>query len=348
MSSFISSSDAAPAAPWRRWLAIFGSVLVGAGVVGYLFLLVVDPFDTGRFPSLGLSGIVDESPRTANASRGRDPRFDSAIIGSSTGQPLDPARLSQATGLSFVQLTTPGTGPREQLVLLDYFVSHHRHVGALVLVVDPTWCTQDRSLPMTNPFPFWLYGDRIEYLRNLMSERAMRFAFRRIGIALGVRRPTDPVGYSDYERGKTWNFHPDMKALPTRVSFQEPVLDLPFPALERLAGYLDGLRPSTPFVVVLPPMFVTALPHPGTFEAAQFAACKVALGRLVARRSGAHLLDFQVDDDLARDPRNFMDVEHYRGDIARKVEASIAVAVNSGAGPQAQSEPIVAPHNRQE
>jgi hypothetical protein len=215
-------------------------------------------------------------------------------------------------------------------------------------VVDPTWCTQDRSLPMTNPFPFWLYGDRIDYLRNLMSERAMRFAFRRIGIALGLRRPTDALGYSDYERGKVWNFHPDMSAVPARASVQEPIVNLPFPALERLAAYLDGLRSSAPFVVVMPPMFITALPRPGTAEAAQVAACKVALGRLVARRPGARLLDFHLDDDVARDPRNFMDVEHYRGDVARRVEASIAAAVNSGAGPRAQSEPFDAPLNRQE
>ena len=346
MSSYISSSDTTPPALWRRWLAVFCGVLFGATGLVYLFLLVLDPFDTGRFPSVGIAGVMDESPRTANASRGRDPRFDSAIVGSSTGQPLDPTRLARATGLSFVQLTTPGTGPREQLALLDYFVARHERIGALVLVVDNTWCTQDASLPMTHPFPFWLYADHIEYLRNLLSERAVRHAFRRIGIALGVKQATDPVGYKDYEAGKAWNFHPDISSLALPASAPLPLPDVRFPAIERLGDFLGRQRSAAPFVIVMPPIFATALPRVGTAEAAHLAACKAALARVASGRPGARLLDFHVDDEVARDPRNFMDTEHYRAEIARKVEAGIAIAISSGAGSRAQSEPAAGPLNR--
>ena len=84
-------------------------------------MLAVDPYDSGRFGILGITGVVDESPRTANASRARDPQFDSAVFGNSTGQLLKPSELSQLTGSSFVQLTVPGTGPREQLAIMDFF-----------------------------------------------------------------------------------------------------------------------------------------------------------------------------------------------------------------------------------
>ena len=57
------------------------------------------------------TGVDDEAPLTANASRARDPQFDSAIIGNSTGQLLNPAELSQATGMRFVQLVGAGRRP---------------------------------------------------------------------------------------------------------------------------------------------------------------------------------------------------------------------------------------------
>ena len=84
------------------------------------------PTTAGASACIGIKGISDESPRTANASRGRDPQFNAAVFGNSTGQLLKPAELSQATGARFVQLTVPGTGPREQLALLRLFVRHHR------------------------------------------------------------------------------------------------------------------------------------------------------------------------------------------------------------------------------
>jgi hypothetical protein len=66
-------------------------------------------------------GLFETGQRTGNASRGRDPRFNAAIFGNSRAQLLDPAKLSEATGLSFVQLTTPGSDPREQMTTMRLF-----------------------------------------------------------------------------------------------------------------------------------------------------------------------------------------------------------------------------------
>ena len=126
MSSSTSSSES-PA--WGRWLATFlAMAALGAGVI-FALVMLVDPYDSGRFGLIGIKGISDESPRTANASRGRDPQFNAAVFGNSTGQLLKPAELSQATGARFVQLTVPGTGPREQIALLRWFVRHHPRAG---------------------------------------------------------------------------------------------------------------------------------------------------------------------------------------------------------------------------
>src|SRR3712207_6134716 len=108
MSSSISSSDAG--APWRS----FAVTLLTAAALALLGILtaayLVDPYDTGRSLLLHKPGVRPQGPRTAAASRGRDPAFDSAIIGNSHIQLLSPERLKEKTGLSFVQLSVPASG----------------------------------------------------------------------------------------------------------------------------------------------------------------------------------------------------------------------------------------------
>src|SRR4051812_25067474 len=96
------AADALPA--WRRWGRLFCITFAGSGRLLYALLLLVDPYDTGRFPSLPIVGTGDHTLRTAAASHGRDPRFNATVIGNSTGELLDPFRLRRETGLRFTQL----------------------------------------------------------------------------------------------------------------------------------------------------------------------------------------------------------------------------------------------------
>src|SRR5689334_21793366 len=115
-----STSASEPARQWRRWLAVFGGVFFGLGALLFALLLLIDPYDTGRFPSFGLVGVRDRSMRTADASRGRNPHFNAAVVGNSTAQIINPYRLSELTDLHFIQLSIPQTGPREQLELMHW------------------------------------------------------------------------------------------------------------------------------------------------------------------------------------------------------------------------------------
>jgi acyl carrier protein len=336
MSSFTSSSEASPDVAWRRWLLAFVSILILTSAVLYGLLVLIDPYDSGRFWNFGISGILDEAPRTANVSRARNANFDAAVFGSSTGQLLDPTRLSKATGLSFTQLTVPGTGPREQLTVINWFAAHRSRIGALILVSDESWCTQDPALPLGYPFPFWLYGNDIEYLQNVLSWHSLELAVRRIRIALGQRSPSDPVGYSDYEQGRVWAFAPEP---PTHAEpMSPPVGEMSFPWIEKLDSLIIALPPSVPVVLVMPPVYFTAIPPAGSLGALRLARCKAALARLVAGRIGSAFLDFHVDDATTRDARNFMDYGHYRASIARRMEQEIATIIrsaNAAAGRQA-------------
>lgn len=234
-----SSSETASAGAWNKWLLACGGAFAATLVVVWAFLLLVDPYDTGRFSVLKQSGIFNRDPRTANASRGRNPLFNAALIGNSNGQALNPGRLSAATSLRFVQLTVPKTGPLEQLTMLGWFISHHEKIGAIVVVADATWCTSDQTPPLAHPFPFWVYGGNIDYVRHLFSWHALELAFRRIRLALGLHQPTRPSdGFWDYETGKVWSFRPKPRArakpVPTALADTDVTPQISFPSIDRL------------------------------------------------------------------------------------------------------------------
>ena len=224
---------------WRRFALLFLGVFVTVVGIAYAFIILVDPYDSGRFVSFGLRspydgttngladvtggipasdsrvsfGDTDTSQRTSNVALGRAPQFNAAIFGNSHGQLLSPERLSRATGLNFVQLTVPGSNVREQLAMMHWFTAHHTDIGAMVLALDERWCVTDPALPLRTPFPFWLYSDsNLVYLSHAMSTRSLRDSFRRVAAAFGSPPAVDPAGYADYEMGKAWSFKPGRPA----------------------------------------------------------------------------------------------------------------------------------------
>src|ERR1700736_5766578 len=118
----ISNSDAS--SEWSRCLtACVGTLAIGALLL-LAFMIVVDPYDSGKFGLLGIDGVNDRDSHSATASRARDANFDSAIIGNSTALLLDPVALSKATGLRFVQLSVTSGNPRGEFAVLDFFLRH--------------------------------------------------------------------------------------------------------------------------------------------------------------------------------------------------------------------------------
>jgi hypothetical protein len=326
----VAKATAPPERAWRRCAIAFLAVVFGGIGSIYAFLLIVDPYDSGRFPTPLPTGIVDLERRTAAASRGRDPRFNAAIFGNSRSYMLDPARLSEATGLSFVSLATPAGGPKEEMLITRYFLRHHPGAEAMVFSIDERWCGHDPSMPLTMAFPFWLYRGNLEYLANLLSTRAFNAAQARIKLAMGLLSPTDPRGFADYEIGHVWNFHPP-PASEAGISAAVVQANTHFPALDAFDVLLSELPPLAKFVIMMPPVYQTNLPRPGTQDAADLLACKVELARRRGRQ-GIAFLDYLVDGPISRDPENFMDMVHYRRNVAQIIEADIVAAFQAGTG----------------
>lgn len=330
MNSSTSSSDAAR--DWGRCLvACFGTLAAGACLVLAL-MLAVDPYDSGRFGWFGITGVNDRNAVTANVSRGRDPQFNAAIFGNSTGQLLEPAELSRATGLRFVQLVAPGADPRGQLAILDFFVRHHPRIGALVFVLDDPWCNGALPPLPRSAFPFWLYGESaLGYARHLFTWRALDRTSQRINIGLGRRAAMNADGFWSYEevwpaskRPEEGPKHPSPPASGT--------VEHVFPFAGLLQAAIRKLPADVPVVLLAPPAFHRLVPEPGSAAAAHLAACYTAFKSIVAGRPHSNFIDYRVDNALTRDPANFVDMIHIRAGIARKLEEGIVASIRSGEG----------------
>ncbi len=336
MSGAVVADEATADTPaWRRWLIAFALFSTVGLALLYAFIVLVDPYTTGRFALTQRLDRVSKNQFFAKASIIRDPQFDAAILGASTAGSLDPAPIGAASGLKVVQLAFYGTVPRTNRFISRVFEKHRRGRQTVqIIVIDTHWCSPD-SLSLPHPFPDWVYeSPNREYLSQLFDTEAAKTAWRRLGIWLGVAgqsipangfAPIFPQGQDPQVVARRLQEHkPDPKAPPP---------DAPFPELDALAAHLDRLEPQTRVLLTFLPVFVTSLPPQGSPAALRDAACKDRARRIAERRPNTAVLNMEGDSPLARDVTNYVDAIHFRGDVARKVELEIAraiVALQSG------------------
>jgi len=341
MSSSISSSEPigkpADAAGWKGFTVtlLAAAALFSAAFIAAAFLL--DPYDSGRSPLKLKDGVRPQGPRTALASRGRDPQFTGAIFGNSHIQLVSPEKLREQTGIPFVSLMAPATRPKETLLTIDWFLRQHQATPpqAIVVGIDHFWCTPDPAMPNDKPFPFWLLSRSLpEYLGKLMRYDLIEEIPRRIAyLASSKAERARPDGYWDYEAGyhaQGYATRPDL-----REKLEKPTatgggnIEGPFPAATGLETMMKSAPPETKLVLVRPPVYDTGRPKPGTPDGAAEAACLKAFTDFAARRPRTTLLNWRLDRPELRDPNLFFDHTHYRQPIARLVEADIAAAIRS-------------------
>jgi hypothetical protein len=317
------------ATDWGRCLRAFFATVVGGASMLSMFLILVDPYDSGKFGFLGIEGVADRNSTTASASRARDASINSAIIGNSTALLIDPNRLSLVTGLRFVQLSVVGRSPREEFTVLDFFLRHHRHVGALVIVTDPGWCVHDQRAP--GPFPYWIYGESsFTYAVHLMSSDAVEHAFRRLSIGLGWSKRSDPTGA--FPADDVWPaglFYSKNKPMDPPPATDVADKDV-FPHVMQLNDVVTKLPMDVPVVILVPPTFATTVPQPDSFAATEKKACDAALRKIVAGRPRSNFINYRVDNSLTRDRSNWLDFIHYRPVIAERIGDGIVESLHLG------------------
>ncbi|TYL90918.1 hypothetical protein FXB40_30290 [Bradyrhizobium rifense] len=329
MNSSTSSSETDPG--WGRSITACLGTLIGAAALVLALMVVVDPYDSGKLGLLGIKGVDNRLTQITAASRARDPNFNAAILGNSTAQMIEPAELSRAAGLRFVQLYTTGSAPREQLAVLDFFLRNHRQVGALVIAADPGWCVHARPKEEGAPFPYWLY-DRsvVTYAVRLISWQAIEQAFQRLSIGLGWRRRMNPDGFVSYEDiwppGQFKEANAPRDPVPA-VSAEGRAI---FPEISALQDVVRTLPADVPIVIIVPPTLASAVAKPGTDAALDRTACDGALKKLIVDRPHSNFISYRVDNALTRDRDNFADFIHYRPKLARRIERGIIASLRDG------------------
>lgn len=321
-----------PARNWWRFVSLLVLTTLALFVALIGAIAALDPYDTGRFALVSKPGVPPQGPRTAHASRARDPAFDAVIIGNSHVQLLSPQRLLAATGISFVSLTVPATGPKEQFAILDNWLANRaRPPRVIVIGVDPYWCRDDPAMANWMPFPFWLYAsDGWTYLSGLARLDVLEETGRRLRYLAGRTARARTDGYWDYE--------PDYEAQVAAggallAKLAEPRATIAvnttgrFPPLEALRQRLGRLPASIRVVLVRPPVYRTGLPEPATPEAATDAACADAYGALAAADPRVRLLDWRRDRAENRIAELWFDHTHYRAAVAVAIEREIAAAL---------------------
>lgn len=343
MNSFTSSSERAPGSRVAldkaraeravRFVWIFLATVSAALALFLLTVFLLDPYDTGRSPLSLKEGVRPQGPRTAAASRGRDQAFDAAIFGNSHIQLVSPEELKATTGLAFVSLIAPATGPKETLTLIDWFLRHRREPArALVVGIDSYWCTPDPAMPNDKPFPFWLFSRNPgDYLVGLLRFDVFEEMSHRLRYLLS-REPKRARldGYWDYSAGYEIQGaleESGRRRLSSHFDSSGGNAGRSFPAATALAALLDAAADGLPLVLVRPPVYRNTLPAPGTGEPAADAACRAAFQALADKRPRTALVDMRLDSPITRDPENFFDHTHYRQNVARLVEREIAAAL---------------------
>ncbi len=322
---------------WRPFLGTFLAVIGIALTIRSAEMILVDPYDTGRLTFLTVHGGDEGSISLSKASLGRDPAFDSAIIGNSTIQLLKPARLDTLTGHRFVQLFVPGSWAPEQLAILHWFLGHHRDDGSIVILdIDHNWCRPGLApTPETiiNPFPFWLFAESdYRYLGGLLWDGSFQLADHRLLQLLRHKPLERSDSFVDYEIGR----HSDLTEVRQRLHapLKPPLQSVTpganrgetaagFPAFTPLAQELAKAPASLRKIVIFPPLHAAILMPPDAPNAKILMACHAAAVAALKDIPNTLFLDFAVDSPVTREDANFWDSAHYRGGVAERMEKAI-------------------------
>ena len=299
----------------------------------YLFVVIVDPWG-----SLPLSPPLPRVPISTNAryafpALARAPRFDAAIVGTSTSRLLRPDTLDPLLHARFVNLSMNSATAWEQARLLDVFSRAHPHAKAVIIGLDANWCVPTPAYEHTSrPFPEWMYRpSRWSGYRQMANLYAVQEAANQFAVMLGLKRRR--YGMDGYT-----NFLPDDRLYdPVRVAalFRQwgPASDAPdtggawqFPVQAMLVHALAALPPDTRKILFFVPEEIHQQGKPGSRVQAQWAACKKSIAGIATGAPGTTVIDFMIQSPITQDRNHYWDPLHYRITIADTIMRDMAAA----------------------
>ncbi len=348
MNSSISNSDsnAAPGGPgeWRRFARWFFGGGLGLGGFIALWIIIVDPFDT-----LFFSPPLDRVPIATNArfsfpALARSNKFDSAIIGTSTGRLLRPEMLDRLFAARFVNLAMNSATAYEQYRILELFARQHPSAKTLVMGIDVVWCetgaTFEKYTP--RPFPEWMYDSNafndVLHHYNLYT---IEQAGRQFATMTGMRRlKYGRDGYTSflpdaagYDLAKVQKSFVTVRGNEAQRPKTPPGFDpatLNFPTHFMLRDGLKALPGAAKKIIFFAPYHVAQHPVAGTLKAAEWAECKARVTAIAGQVPNAITLDFMINSPFTTTDSNYWDVLHYTLAAADALMGDLALGANGG------------------
>jgi hypothetical protein len=341
VSSSTSSSDAEAPAAWRRFFIRAVAAAVAGCALLYGFVVLVDPWGVLPFRIPAERPPVSTNARYAFAGLAREPRFDAAIIGTSTSRMLRPEALNGAFGARFANLSMNAATAYEQSRIFEVFLRHHPRPRAVVIGLDHVWCEPGPLQRYTpRPFPEAFYGrSPWPAYREMLSFYAIQEAAKQAVVLAGLMRP--PYGRDGYTRflppeeaydaARAARNLPPLPAETQRHVATEPS-DLPIPPLAMLGRMVAATPQETRLVLMFMPLWLGAQAAPGSGGAAVMEACKRRVVAMAAAHPNAVVLDFWRASPITREPTHYWDPKHYRDAIAERIEGHLSRAARGDPG----------------
>ena len=328
---------------WSRFIRVLllSSAVLGALVYG--FILVLDPYMDVPFAPALARAPVSTNQRFAYPALARLPDYDSVVIGTSTMRLLDPEQLNTRLGGRFLNLAMNSATPYEQARILEVFLRHHAQPRLVVLGNDGSWCSRDPAPPnyTFRAFPEWMYDDQPwNDLLYLFNDKALEDAVRMLELLRGQREAKYRLdGYRDFTRDfgsyRAELVHKRLygaRRARDANTDTEPSLSRPdwqYPWLPRLHALLKSVPPTTPIVLLYPPVHRHYLEN----MASNIAECKGRSAALLADLPNLHTLDYMQVSELTRRDDNFWDAVHTTAAVARLIETDMAALMAAKAPP---------------
>ncbi len=311
----------------------------------------MDPFDDLPFSPRFQRAPIEENQRYSFPGLARSPRFDSAVVGTSTSRLLRPEQLDRLFGARFVNLAMNSSVAWEQYRILGVFLDHHPAPRVVVMGLDDDrWLAPGTTLPHSvpeYPFPEWLFDDDPwNDLPHMFDTWTLERARRQLVVLLGMRRPT--YGYDGYR-----SFLPDfgtydlekaerlLHATPQRGGEpRDPPIDLSeaerrrlvYPADALLERILARLPTPTELVLFFPPYHHLHLPAEGSHAAAVLEEGKRRVADLARGRPRTRVVDFMISSPITERDQNFWDPVHPTEEVAARVDQSLRASRDAAVG----------------
>jgi len=329
----------------RRFFVLF---LTAAGLVAamiYGFIVLVDPFDALPLSWPFDRGPVDGNARYAFPALARDPRFDSALFGTSTSRLLRPVALDAGFGGHFANLAMNSATAYEQTRLLQVFLAAHPHPRRIAIGLDSEWCVSAggfRRFGFGRPLPEWLYtGGRWAGYAESFNLYALERAGQAFAEWTGLKpRRYGRDGYTsfvpderDYDPAKVMALLVGVQPwTPPETLGPEPALWV-MPGLDLLRADLAAIPPETAKLLFFLPYHLSLLPlAPGPAQDI-LTECKRRVAALAAATPNAIALDFMRPSPITLDTANYWDPHHYRAPIAEQLVRDLAAGVGGASSP---------------